>query len=51
VPSGEQAEGLRKDLAEALDQLTDQEKAAMPSVANGSRLRRARNREGSTGKA
>jgi len=52
VPSSEQAEQLRKELAEALksrailDQLTD-EKDAMLSAANSSRLKRAKNKEGS----
>ena len=57
VPSAEQAEDCRKELDEALKsqetlgQLGDREKSAMFSAANSSRLRRAKNKQGSTSQA
>ena len=57
VPSDEQAEEFRKELAEALksqeilNQLGDREKNAMLSAANSSRLKRAKNKQGGTSQA
>jgi hypothetical protein len=57
VPSEEQAEEFRKELDEALKsqetlgQLSDREKSAMFSAANSSRLKRAKNKQGSTSQA
>lgn len=55
VPSDEQAEALREELAAALkhreiiEQLSQGEKQAMEQAANASRLRRVKGKGGATG--